>query len=405
MVFMFAFGGLPAGDQARAQEAAALPTLDVKPAFTALRVNRPLWIAEAPDDSKRLFLTEQAGQVLILPKDRAGTETTVFMDISDRKTYQQDEEGLLGFAFHPQFKANRKFYVFYTQQMPKRSVLSEFQVSATDPAKADLATERVLMEIPKPYWNHNGGAINFGPDGYLYVAIGDGGLGGDPHDMAQSLRFPYAKILRIDVNSQAGRVPYGIPQDNPFLGGNNEFRPETWAYGLRNAWRFSFDRQTGELWAGDVGQDKYEEVDLVVRGGNYGWSAREGFHPFKDIPVQRGHGGEGGTPPLDPIVEYAHNAVLAKDSKFPDHGIGSSIIGGYVYRGKKLPKLTGVYVYGDYVEGTIWGLRHEGGKLTADGTLVKRNPTRKILSFAEDRDGELYVLTLDGKISELVEAP
>ncbi|HWY74631.1 MAG TPA: PQQ-dependent sugar dehydrogenase [Verrucomicrobiae bacterium] len=367
-----------------------LPTLELKPAYPQVKLVRPLWLGESPDGSKRIFVAGQDGQIWIMPRDRGGSETKMFMDITNRKPHEQLEEGLLGLAFHPQFKSNRKFYIFYSQQYPKRSVLSEIQASASDPDKADLSTERILMEIPKPYWNHNGGCIIFGPDGYLYVGVGDGGKGNDPHNFGQNLRFVYGKILRIDVNSPEGAVGYGIPKDNPFVENkDSEFRPETWAYGLRNPWRFSFDRQTGDLWAGDVGQDKWEEVDLIVKGGNYGWSDREAFHRFREHPEGKNW--------IDPIIEYGHSKALAQESKFPDHSTGLSVTGGYVYRGKKLPDLVGVYLYADYVAGTVWGLRYQNGQLGAHGVVVKGNPARPITSFGEDADGELYVMAFDAK--------
>jgi glucose/arabinose dehydrogenase len=377
--------------------AEGLPTMELKPAFPELKVNHPLWVEESPDNSKRLFLIEKDGRILILPRDRNGKETTVFLDIVDRKPNQNYEEGLLGFAFHPDFKTNRKFYVFYTQQDPKRSVLSEFTASITDSNKADMASERIVMEIPMVYGNHNGGTVIFGPDGYLYISIGDGGKGKDPHDFGQSTRFLYGKILRIDVNSCTGHLQYGIPKDNPFIGQSKEgHRAEVWAYGLRNPWRISFDRETGELWAADVGQDKWEEIDLIVKGGNYGWSYREGFHSFKDAPPDGKW--------IDPVLEYAHTPALLKECKFPDHSIGLSITGGYVYRGKKLPALCGAYLYADFAQGTVWGLRYEKGKVTADAMLVKANPARPIVSFGQDREGEIYVLSFDGKIYELAES-
>ena len=387
-----------------------LPTLELRVAYPALKFDRPLWMEEAPDGSMRLFLVEQGGKVLVLPQDRDGKTAKIFLDISDRKPFVQNEEGLLAFAFHPQFKTNGLFYLYYTQQAPKREVLSEVRVSKTDLDKADLATERILLEIPHPYWNHNGGTLLFGPDGFLYLSQGDGGLGGDPHNVGQSGHHLLAKILRIDVNSRTGKLPYGIPKDNPFVGKDDQgnpkadpfdtkpegVRPEIWAYGLRNVWRMSFDRETGDLWAADVGQDKWEEVDLVVKGGNYGWSVREGFHEFKNQQPQGKL--------LDPIIEYPHNAGLAGDCRFPDHSPGISITGGYVYRGKKLPSLRGVYVYADFGMGTVWGLRYQNGQVTAHGELVKPNPLHPIASFAEDRQGELYLLVFDGKIYEFAEA-
>ncbi|MDB6122481.1 MAG: gdhB 3 [Pedosphaera sp.] len=371
----------------------AFPALELKPAFPELKVKQPLWLEEAPDNSKRLFVIEKDGRILILPHDRNGKEAKVFLDIVDRKPNQNYEEGLLGMAFHPDFKKNHKFYVYYSQLDPKRSVLSEFTVSATDPDKADLASERIVIEVPMVYGNHNGGTLIFGPDGYLYISIGDGGKGKDPHEFGQSTRFLWGKILRIDVNSRSGHLQYGVPKDNPFVGKSVEgHRAEIWAYGLRNPWRMSFDRETGELWAADVGQDKWEEIDLIVKGGNYGWSFREGFHSYKDAPADAKW--------IDPILEYAHTPALQKECKFPEHSVGTSITGGYVYRGKKLPALCGTYVYADFAQGTVWGLRYEKGAVTANATLVKANPVRPITSFGQDQDGEIYLLSFDGKIYE-----
>ncbi|EEF58827.1 PQQ-dependent sugar dehydrogenase [Pedosphaera parvula] len=387
----------------RSPAADELAAMQLKVAFPNLTFNRPLWLEEAPDDSKRMFVVEQFGRILSFSKDTQCKDTNVFLDITERKPHENNEEGLLGFAFHPDFKQNHKFYVYYSQQNPKRSVLSEFTVSATDPQKADLASERIIMQTPMVYGNHNGGTILFGRDGYLYISVGDGGLGGDPHNFGQSTRFLYGKILRIDVNSRTGSLQYGIPNDNPFVGKSDKgLRGEVYACGLRNPWRMSFDRETGELWVGDVGQDKFEEIDLIVKGGNYGWSVREGFHPFKE-PVDRLK--DQSTRLIDPIMEYAHTPALQKECKFPDHSIGLSITGGYVYHGKKLPGLQGVYLYADFVQGTVWGLKYEHGQITADSQLTKPNLARSIASFGEDRDGEVYLLAFDGKIYELEAAP
>lgn len=370
--------------------ATELPSVKTKVAYPELKLNRPLWLCEAPDGTQRIFVAQQEGEVLILPKDRNGKETKTFLDISDRKPFQKNEEGLLGFAFHPKFKSNGKFYIYYSQQNPKRSVISEFLVSKSNPDEADKSSERILMEIPQPNWNHNGGELLFGPDGFLYIGLGDGGGANDQYHNGQNRGSLLAKILRIDVDSRAGELPYGIPKDNPFVK-NKEFRPETYAWGMRNPWRFSFDRKTGELYCGDVGQGKWEEIDIIKKGGNHGWSFREGFHEFTN-------GAPANAQFIDPIVEYPHSAQLSTN-----HLPGLSVTGGYVYRGEKVPALRGVYVYADFMSGTIWGLRTKNGKLVIDGVLElqpKDAPPRQIASFGEDGRGEVYVLGHDGHIYE-----
>jgi len=403
----------------QALAAGSLPKLELKVAYPNLKFDRPVDIVEAPDGTHRLFVVEQDGRIWILPADHNGSEPKLFLDISDRRPHVDNEEGLLSLAFHPQFKANGKFYIFYSHPSgPKHSILAEWQVSKTDPNKADPATERLLLSVRKEprNWNHNGSKLLFGPDGCLYFGLGDGGAGYDPRDAAQKLNNLYGKMCRIDVNTRTAGLEYGIPKDNPFVDiskqgelkadpldqSANVIRQEIWAYGLRNPWRMSFDRETGELWVGDVGQDKWEEVDIVKKGGNYGWSAREGFHPLNQHHGAPNHEVRG-TPAIDPIIEYAHNPNMLADSKFPNHGTGQSITGGYVYRGKKIPDLRGVYIYADFQQGTIWGLRYENGKLTADGVLVPGSPTRNIPSFGEDSNGELYILSFDGSIYEYTE--
>ena len=364
-------------------------------------------MSQAPDGSDRFFVVEQPGRILLASKGNSGRPVKEFLNIVDRETYIEAGAntgvGLMSLAFHPGFKTNGLFYIFYSQQntnptgqFPGRSVISEFKVSSTDPDRADLGSERVLLEVPEPFRNNQGGQLSFGPDGYLYISLGDGGSNNDPFNSGQNTSTLLAKILRIDVNARATigtgkerkQLPYGIPTDNPWagepdMGGNAGARKETYAWGLRNVWRYSWDRKTGDLWAGDVGERLWEEVDLIVKGGNYGWCVREGAHHFKPGPS--------GGRYIDPVIEYPHLPGLLAQSKFPRHSIGGCIIGGYVYRGKKYPSLDGVYVYGDFVLGTIWGFRQAGGHVTDYDTLLEQ--PKNITSFAEDADGELYVLS------------
>jgi len=393
--------------------AQTLPKIALQPVLTKLSVDRPVWLGEPPDGSGRLFVVAQSGIIYIVKKGSDGSGAKEFFNIESRQPYFDNEDGLMSIAFHPGFKTNGLFYVYYNQKnpgdeheppqsFPFRSIVSEFKVSATDPDKADLSSERILLSVPQPYGNHKGGEVAFGPDGYLYLGLGDGGFGGDPLGSGQSTATLLAKMLRIDVNSRSTTgwgdhqttLPYGIPQDNPFVAqttpGPSGPRLEIYAYGLRNPWRYSFDRATGDLWVGDVGQELWEEVDLITSGGNYGWSVREGAHYYKPGPV--------GAQYVEPVMEYTHRTDLQAQCLFPDHSIGLCIIGGYVYRGSKYPALTGVYVYGDYSLGTIWGFRYDRAarKVTAEGTLLAQH--ENIFSFAEDGDGELYALTQNGTI-------
>ena len=388
------------------------PKIKLQPVFPKLTDERPVWMSEAPDGSGRLFVVYQPGKILIVKKGSDGADAKEFFNIEarDPKAGGENECGLLSLAFHPGFATNHLFYVYYNQKNPDGqntqprfpflSIVSEFRVSATDPDQADLKSERIILQVPQPFGNHKGGELAFGPDGYLYLGLGDGGSGGDPYNSGQNLSRLLAKMLRIDVNARtkigdgdrAHELSYGIPRDNPFLTGTNA-RPEIYAYGLRNPWRYSFDRQTGALWIGDVGQDLWEEVDLGVKGGNYGWSIREGAHHFKDGPA--------GVKYIEPVLEYPHRPNLQSEAMFPDHSIGLCVIGGYVYRGKEFPALAGLYIYGDYNLGTIWGLRYDyaAQKVTAHGTLLQQPDN--IDSFAEDAGGEIYALMQDGKIFKI----
>jgi glucose/arabinose dehydrogenase len=337
---------------------------------------RPILLTHAGDGSNRNFVIVQQGLIHVFPNDQKATESKVFLDIRDKVRYSdnENEEGFLGLAFHPQYKKNGEFFVFYTDKKAKlTNVLSRFKVSKDDPDKADPDSEEELLRFPKPFWNHDGGTLCFGPDGYLYLTHGDGGAANDPQNNGQNLKTLLGKVLRIDVDKKENGKNYAIPKDNPFVN-NKEAAPEIWAYGLRNIWRMAFDKKTGKLWASDVGQNLYEEIDIITKGGNYGWNLREGLHPF-------GNKGVGPRPDLiEPIWEYHHD-------------VGKSMTGGTVYRGTRLPELEGAYLYGDYVTGRIWALRYDEQKKRVVANRPIRDRSLPIYSFGEDEKGEVYFLT------------
>jgi glucose/arabinose dehydrogenase len=372
---MFVFGGdAPPADD--------LPTIKLVKPYPKRVFNRPLFVGHAGDGSGRLFLLEQDGKILILPKEPEG-EPAVFFNIVGKTTRVDNEEGLLSFAFDPNFKTNGFFYVWYSVATPHQNVLARFSVSKTNPNVADMASEKILIEVPKPFGNHNGGTVLFGKDGYLYLSIGDGGKGDDPYRNAQNLNSHLGKILRIDVSKEENGKPYAIPKDNPFAG-RADAKPEVYALGCRNMWRMSFDRETGALFAGDVGQDKWEEVDLIVKGGNYGWNLREGRVKFERSPDAA----------ASEKVENFTNPIWMYDRK-----MGTSITGGYVYRGKRIPALVGAYVCGDYTLGNIFGVKLKDNKAVGEKILL--NQPKNICSFGEDADGELYVMMFDGNLFEI----
>jgi glucose/arabinose dehydrogenase len=372
----------PALKRATAVGAGPRAGLGVVRAFPKLSFTRPVFLTHAPGDD-RLYVVEQAGRVLRFRPDPEVDQAEVALDISDRVSRKGNEEGLIGFTFHPRFPEDPRLFVHYSaSQGERRGVISTFRVAD---GEIDPRSEEVLLEVPQPYGNHNGGMLAFGPDGHLYIGLGDGGWAGDPERNGLDPTTLLGSILRIDADRQDGERPYGIPADNPFASGEGG-APEVWAYGLRNPWRFSFDRATGELWAGDVGQNAWEEVNLVEAGGNYGWRAREGFVVYDPSESPPG-------PLRDPVAAYGR-------------GEGISITGGYVYRGKRWPDLVGWYLYADFGSGAIWALRRG---VTSPEQDPQRHPAApdvrvekllasgpNVASFGEGPDGELYLCTWEG---------
>jgi glucose/arabinose dehydrogenase len=365
---------------------------DIKLSLLVDGLQQPVAIAHANDGSQRLFILEQEGRIRIIHKGKL--QDRPFMDIRNRVS-SGGERGLLGIAFHPQFRTNGRFFINYTGNKDGlRIFVSEFQANPS--GAVNINSERQLLSIAQPYSNHNGGQLAFGPDGYLYIGMGDGGSGDDPHNHGQNLSTLLGSILRIDVNKTAGKLNYAIPADNPYVN-NNKARPEIWAWGLRNPWRFSFDRNTGELYAADVGQDETEEIDIIKRGHNYGWRIMEGPHCTPGVNPKCNN--KGLTLPL-----YSYN-----------HDIGRSITGGYVYRGNAVKGLCGTYIYGDFVSQAIWGLRQNKGKVVAHKTLFDPRSLLRlaidyfkddgllISTFGEDEAGEIYVAAYQsGRIYKIV---
>lgn len=369
-------------------------------AFPGVAFEAPLGLYEAPGDAGRLYVLERAGRVRVFPRDEAVTaaQVTTALDLS-KVVVTSGEGGLLGLAFHPRWPERPEVFLSYTERgpgrHPLRSVVSRFR-SRDRGATFDAASEERLFEVDQPWTNHNGGNLAFGPDGFLYFGLGDGGSGGDPRDSGQRLDTTLGKLLRLDVEVPAAER-YGIPRDNPFAsegtpcnrgsaamdGPEGARCAELYAWGLRNPWRFSFDTKTGELWVGDVGQNTWEEVDLVVRGGNYGWRRREGAHCFKPAV---GCGTEG---LVEPVVEYGRE-------------VGVSVTGGYVYRGTAVPSLVGKYVFGD-LNGAVFVLERGSGGASFRPLVAT---TLTIASFAQLADGEVYVLDLSrGGVYRLAVAP
>jgi glucose/arabinose dehydrogenase len=346
--------------------------------------DRPVDIAHCGDS--RLFVVEQDGLIWVL--DSLGTRLDTFLNIDPRVNSSGNEQGLLGLAFHPNYAQNGWFFVNYTQNNGGDTRVSRFSVKPNNPNEADPNSELTILEADQPYSNHNGGCIKFGPnDGYLYIALGDGGSGGDPQNNGQKKNTFLGKILRIDVDSSNQAVRYIVPADNPFVG-NSDYYPEIWSLGWRNPWRFSFDRLTGDLWAGDVGQNVVEEIDFQaagVGGLNYGWRCYEGNQGYNTSNCQPANTYVG------PIYTYPHSTG------------GCSVTGGFVYRGTQYPDMVGAYLFADYCNGLVWATRRNpNGTFTT--TQLANLSDYEYSSFGEDRNGELYVTLLgSGKVQKVRE--
>ena len=341
-------------------------------AFPNLTFVDPVGIHHAGDGSNRLFIVEQQGRIKVFNNDSNTTNSQTFLDI--RSIVDQDggytEEGLLGLAFHPNYSENGYFYVNYTDYGPKRNVIARYSVDPDNPNEADYFSSEVILEVNQPYNNHNGGQMEFGSDGYLYISFGDGGSAGDPQDNGQDLSTLLSTIIRIDVDNHSNDINYSIPNDNPFVNTQNA-RPEIYAYGLRNVWRFSFDPETELLWAADVGQNAWEEIDIIYPGLNYGWNEMEASYCYPP-------GSDCNADEFElPIWEYE----LYVD------GV-CSVTGGYVYRGSEIFTLRGKYIYGDWCTGDIWALQSTNNQGYINEDVIRTNIN--ITSFGVDENNELF---------------
>jgi glucose/arabinose dehydrogenase len=358
------------------------------------KFDRPVYLDHHPSDPGQYWVVEQNGRIVRVPADAESNARHLVLDFSEQ-SFHPGEEGLLGFAFAPGYgEDNRHVFIYYShktggegRRVTREGVVARLTVSDTDAGPIiDPASELVVMRVAQPWGNHNGGTIVFGPDGMLYIALGDGGAADDRGGNGQNLETLLGAILRVDVRKATTAAPYAIPSDNPFVGVDGAC-DEIWAYGLRNPWRMSFDRETGELWCADVGQNTWEEVDRIVRGGNYGWPITEGFH---DFPAGTTRSADERKGLLEPVADYNHKE-------------GVSVTGGYVYRGKALPALRGAFVYGDFAFMNTWAVHEDrdGGEHKVTKLGKAKGP---IASWGEEPDGELLMLCFDGRIYRMVAA-
>jgi glucose/arabinose dehydrogenase len=361
----------------------AVPAVTLEDAFPSLPdLDRPLVMLQIPGEA-RMLVVLQDGRIVSFAKDAKAVDVQTVLDWREKTSRDGNEEGLLGLALDPRFGENGYLYVYYSaKDGARRTVLSRFKTSgAGSKLRVDAASELVILEIPQPFSNHKGGCLVFGPDGMLYLGLGDGGDLGDPNGNGQDLKNNLlGSIIRIDVRGATKEKPYTIPKDNPFANATDGTRGETWAYGLRNPWRFSFDRQTGLLIVADVGEEELEEIDVIAKGGNYGWNIMEGSQCFKP---QTGCQTDGLSLP---IAEYRHEDDAC------------SVTGGYVYRGRAVKELLGAYLYGDFCSGAVWAIPAIGSNSVRPRAVQLRSKGPEIASFAVDQDGELYILSFDGRI-------
>lgn len=363
---------------------AGLVPLEIEPAFPGLTFREMVDLTLPEGDDERLYVVLREGVVRAFENSGSVTDSHVFLDIRDLALTRGSEEGLLGLAFAPDYAESGHFYVYYTAPNPRRSVVARYKADLSTSTVPDSTSGETILEAPQPFSNHNGGQIAFGPDGFLYVALGDGGGAGDRLGHGQNPHTLLGTILRLDVSAAVQDSAYGIPSDNPFTDGE-EGRPEIFAYGLRNPWRFAFDGETGLLWTADVGQNRYEEIDIVLAGRNYGWNTTEGSTCYPS-------GGQdcdlAGLEP--PVLEYGRSD-------------GCSVTGGRVYRGDRLQSLFGAYVYGDFCSGKIWALKYDDSAVTEHTLLADTDLS--ISSFGRGPGEELYILDYGerGRIYRLVE--
>ncbi|MCF0058864.1 sorbosone dehydrogenase family protein [Dyadobacter sp. CY356] len=355
-------------------------TITAIDAFPALTFTSPVEIKAPLDSSNRMFVVEQAGVIKVFDNNGAVSSSSTFLDIKS-KVNAGGELGLLGLAFHPNFKTNGYFYVNYTKSNPLQTVIARYKANPSTGNMADASSETILLTYNQPFTNHKGGSLQFGKDGYLYIAAGDGGSAGDPQNNAQNRKTFLGKILRIDVNATT-KGNYGIPADNPFAGNTEGFFEEIYAYGLRNPWKISFDTGSDRFFAADVGQSVKEEINLITKGGNYGWKIKEGkncYSPSSNCEA---------TGLIEPVFDYGRAEGDV------------SITGGYVYRGSAIASLAGKYIYGDYASGRIWALELDGNMVKANTLLMKISGS--ISTFGQDSKGEVYFANYaNGKIMKL----